>query len=82
MRNNLIRAGESLALSVSLPEAGVLSARVFDARGRVIAVLHQGPAGPGELELRWSAESAASGAYTVVLQCGSQSARVHTIVAR
>jgi hypothetical protein len=65
-----------------LPAAGVVSAHVIDARGRELETLYQGPAGPGDLILRWDASGAPSGAYSVLLRSGAQSKRISAIVAR
>jgi hypothetical protein len=82
VRNNLIKPGSALALTIDLPAGSRLLARVFDQRGRAVETLYEGPAGPGSVILRWDAQGAASGAYTVLLQSGGTSRKIQVIVAR
>lgn len=81
-RNNLIRPGVQLSLTIELPEPGQVSAQVFDARGRLIETLYQGPAGPGPLFLHWDAAGVPSAVYTILLKSGSQSKQIKAVVAR
>jgi hypothetical protein len=82
VRNNMIRNGEILALTVELPAAGSFSAQVFDGRGRLVETLYQGPAGPGSVILHWDAAGVPSAVYTVLLKSGAQSKKVKAVVAR
>jgi hypothetical protein len=82
VRNNLIKNGAALTLTIDLPSGSQLLARVFDERGRSVETLYQGPAGPGSVNLHWDAQGAASGAYTVLLQSGGSTRKVQAIVAR
>jgi len=52
-----------------------VSLEVLDASGRRVALLHDGPLGPGPQEIAWdgrtlAGERAASGAYFYRLRCG------------
>jgi hypothetical protein len=79
VRNNLLRPGSRLSVSVTLGGADFLDAAVLDARGRKVATLFQGPAGPGDLQLQWDG-AAPSGAYTVLIQTRGASRRVPVLV--
>jgi hypothetical protein len=46
-------SSELVRLRVYMPSAGECAARVHDARGRLVRVLHDGPAGAGYLDLPW-----------------------------
>ena len=81
VRNNLLRTGDRLGLTLELSRTAALQATVLDARGRIQATLFHGPAGPGALELEWDG-SAPSGAYTVLIQACGQSRRVKVLVVR
>lgn len=81
VRNNLIKPGQSLALSVELPAAGSFLARVYDGRGRSVETLYEGVAGPGALILHWDAAGAPSGTYIVLLKSGAHSKKVQVLVA-
>jgi hypothetical protein len=82
VRNNLIRNGERLALTVELAEAAAFSAQVFDGRGRLVETLYQGPAGPGSVILHWDAAGVPSAVYTVLLKSGAHNKKIKAVVAR
>lgn len=69
---------EALTVTVTLAAPGDVRAEVFDALGRRVALLHDGPAAPGTLSLRWEAGEAAPGVYVLRVQIGAtvQTARL------
>jgi hypothetical protein len=70
---NPLRAHEGTVVSLAVPQAGVVSLRVYDLRGRQVAVLHEGMLERGLHQFVWSGTDAArqrvsSGIYLVRLQ--------------
>ena len=59
-----------ITLAYELTEAASVRLEVFDARGRLVATLADGPAGPGAHRTTWAAE-AASGVFLVRLSAQS-----------
>lgn len=82
VHGNLIHPGQALSLEIRLPLGEPLLALVFDGRGRTVATLYQGSVDAEPLNLRWDADGAASGVYTVLLKSGAQAQRIKAIVAR
>ena len=69
----------STTVAYELPRAGVVSAGVFDIRGRKVATLFEGMQQAGRQELRWNPGSAADGVYFVTVDFGG-STQVKKIV--
>ena len=61
-------------IAYSLAQAETVTLSVYDALGRRVAVLAEGPMSAGTHEARFDAEALASGVYFYRLQAGSQSA--------
>ncbi len=57
----------------ALPEAGPVKLSVYDARGRRVTVLVDGPRERGWHELRWRPAGRASGVYLARLECAGES---------
>ena len=81
VRNNLLRSGSGgrFSLVLNLAGGGPLDATVLDERGRTVATLFHGSAGPGDLELQWDG-AAPCGAYTVLIRSSGESRRVRVLV--
>jgi flagellar hook assembly protein FlgD len=67
----------SARIRFELPAAGVASIRIFDANGRLVQTLGDGPYSPGVHTVVWDGRNArgrvvASGAYFVDLVCGAK----------
>lgn len=58
-------SSSGVALRLSLPGPAVATVEAFDALGRRVAVLHDGPVAAGEQTLRWEAEGLPTGVYVV-----------------
>lgn len=82
VRGNWVRDGQPLRIELGLPSEGRLQALVFDPRGRLVERLYDATVPPGDLELRWNADNAPSGAYNILLRFGGQQKSVHCIVIR
>lgn len=67
----------STRLRVTLPEARTVTVEVFDAAGRRVRVLHDGPLAAGTTPFEFSARGLASGVYTVRAVAGE-----HTVERR
>ena len=75
------RGAARLALTLDAPQA--LRAEVFDARGRRVATLHDGPLAAGAHALVWDAAGAAPGLYLVrVTGAGGAHASRRVVLAR
>ena len=69
-------------LDLTLDTPHTLRAEVFDATGRRIAVLHDGPLGAGTHALTWSASPSAPGLYLVRVTGPEGSASRRVVIAR
>ncbi len=74
--------GTATTLQFSLPEAGTATLAVFDALGRRVATLIDGPMAAGPHEVRWAVADAAPGVYIVRLQAGDRVGTHRVLVAR
>lgn len=71
----------------SLAEAGIASLKIYDVRGRLVRTLLEGPAQPGEHDLRWDGRSdggarVASGVYFMRLAMAGFSEQRKLVLAR
>lgn len=84
VHNNLLHPalGERVQVDLALGSAGLLTAQVLDSRGRVVAVLLRGQAGPGPLQLSWDGQDAPSGAYSLKLAFDGQHEMVKILLVR
>jgi hypothetical protein len=58
----------AVRVSFALPEMGLVSVRVFDIRGRELAVLSNQNYGPGYYSVNWNASTYSSGVYFISLK--------------
>ncbi len=63
-------ASDALTLTLTLPEAGAATVEAFDALGRRVALLHDGPLAAGEHRLRLDAAALPAGLYVVRAAAG------------
>lgn len=71
------------AVRLTVPEAGVVRVVVFDALGRAVATLHDGPVGAGEVDVRWDgARRSAAGVYVIRATMGERSASRRVLIVR
>ena len=75
-------SGGRAEVVLSLAEAKSVRVSVVDARGREVAVLHDGPARSGEQRLAVDTTSWPAGVYVVRAAAGQQSASARLVVAR
>lgn len=69
-------------LTVTLPEAGAVRAEAFDALGRRVAALYDGPAAAGPFPLRLDGAALAPGVYTVRVWTGAGAVTQRAVRAR
>jgi hypothetical protein len=74
-------AGDSSTLTLALPEGGTARVVAYDALGREVAVLHDGPASE-TLSLRVDTSAWPPGVYVVRAEIGERAATVRLVVAR
>jgi len=74
--------GGATTVRFTLPEAGTATLAVFDALGRQVATLAEGPMAAGPHEVRWAAADAAPGVYVVRLQAGDRVGTHRVLVVR
>jgi galactose oxidase-like protein/fibronectin type III domain protein len=77
-RPHPFRAGGVIAFGVA--QAGVVSLRVFDLRGRLVGTLVDGPVPAGRHEVAWDAHGVAAGVYFVQLRSGLESEQRRLVV--
>ncbi len=65
---NPVRPGESVLVQVDLPEAATATVKVFDVRGRLVTVLHDGTLPAGTHPAVWDGRGVAAGVYFVRLE--------------
>lgn len=78
---------EETALRLRLPADTRVSARVYDARGRLVRTIAEGPMAAGEHEVRWNgetdnAERAAAGVYFCRVRMGEREEMLKISLAR
>jgi hypothetical protein len=72
----------STAVAVTLAEAGPVTVTVYDAVGRAVATLHDGPLAAGRHTLQWSGTRHASGVYFVRITSPAGTRAVPVALAR
>ncbi|HUF10343.1 MAG TPA: T9SS type A sorting domain-containing protein [Rhodothermales bacterium] len=72
----------STAIQYDLPRAGVVSASVYDVRGRKIETLFAGTQQAGRNQLRWDGANAADGVYFVRVDFGDVSRSEKVVLQR
>ncbi|MBD3166562.1 T9SS type A sorting domain-containing protein [bacterium] len=70
---------ETVRISYSLPSPGDMRLAVYDLLGREVALIRDGLAPAGRMEVHWKAEGLSSGTYFLQLQRGGEAAEVRRV---
>lgn len=65
---------QNMSIAFDLPRTETVTLEIFDAQGRKVETLINGPLGPGSHEVQWQPNETTSGVYLYRLQAGGNSA--------
>ncbi|MEM1057265.1 MAG: T9SS type A sorting domain-containing protein [Bacteroidota bacterium] len=77
-----VPSGGTVTFRYSLPEAGDVALEIFDALGRRVALVHDGPLGTGDHTMTWSPPAETSGIYLARLVAGDRMRTLRVVVTR